>query len=215
MEQIAGLKTMETAEKSEKRPPRIWENSKVVAMSPFLVIKPGGMDYEDQIVNFLKNEGISIVQRYPIPDWNRLATGLYGPLQYEKVAYGILLEKALPLVEGRADGLLLILDTPQDPDILKTVKQHLRHLLPPFNVVIHHDNGVLMTSQGFVHTPDKDRWCDENTRYLPWKYLILPCSSRKMPVPSSSLNTALPHPQSNLFRHLSLFGWFGMTVNPS
>ena len=137
------------------------------ATPPFLVIKPGGMAYREEIFRFLKNEGIRIVQIIPISNWNRIATGLYatiglnGTAQYQRIAYGILLEKVLPTIEGRSDGLLLILDLDLDLDWLKRIKQCLRRFLPPSNVVIHHHNGVLMTSQGFVHTPDKTKHREE------------------------------------------------------
>ena len=119
-----------------------------------------------KLLIFFEKEGIRIVQTHPISNWNQIATGLYGStIQYDRIAYGILLEKVLPIVEGRSDGLLLILDPTHDLDWLKQIKHRLRRLLPTSNIVIHHNSGVLMTSQGFIHTPDKAKWKDE-MRYL-------------------------------------------------
>ena len=125
----------------------------------FLVIKPQGMAYRNQILAQLKAENIIVDKQVAIPDWNEVAINLYSvPLTEFKVFKGILMARTLPQIEGTASGELLLLKGDYSFEILENIKQAIRMRLPPSNYLILYQDDVFVTSQGYLHSPTHDHY---------------------------------------------------------
>lgn len=135
-----------------------------VPFRPFLVIKPNGMVHRDKILSLIGAAGIDVSSRLRIPDWNAAAMRIYSlPLTEEKIFNGLLMQRALPLIDGTSEGELLLLEGDLDFDALKRLKEHIRTHLPPANCIIFHREDLFVTAQRYVHTSDADSyWIEAN-----------------------------------------------------
>lgn len=135
---------------------------------PFLVIKPNGLKWKDRILEELARRRIRIAATLPIPDWNAAAMRFYSvPLTERRVFFGLLMARALPLIEGTARAELLLLEGDYSGHLLQQAKQAVRQSLPPANYAILYQDDVYCISPGYLHSPDPRRHALEARVLLP------------------------------------------------
>jgi MoaA/NifB/PqqE/SkfB family radical SAM enzyme len=135
---------------------------KAVPFRPFLVIKPGGMACRERILAALAAEGARVAQHARLPDWNETALGIYtAPLSNWRVYRGLLLARVLPLLEGTAEGELLLLDGQWTFEALEGLKRKIRATLPAVHYAIAHRGDLVVTTPGYIHSPDAKRYSVE------------------------------------------------------
>ncbi len=133
-----------------------------VPYRPFLVIKPKGLAFKHHILDVLASKRMTIDRIVPIPDWNAAAMRLYTiPLTERRVFFGMLMARALPLIEGTSQGELLLLDGEYSINRLEQTKREIRNFLPPSNYVVFYQDDVFCISQGYLHSPDQRHYAIE------------------------------------------------------
>ena len=129
---------------------------------PFLVIKPRGLAFKPQILDVLASKQITIDRMTPISDWNAAAMRFYTiPLTDRRVFFGLLMARALPLIEGTTRAELLWLNGEYSFDTLEQIKREIRDILPPSNYVVFYQDDVYCISQGYLHSPDPRHYAVE------------------------------------------------------
>jgi molybdenum cofactor biosynthesis enzyme MoaA/NAD-dependent dihydropyrimidine dehydrogenase PreA subunit len=129
---------------------------------PFLIIKPSGLTFERQILEVLASHHIPVETMRPIPDWNAAAMRLYSiPLTERRVFFGLLMARALPLIEGTSRGVLLLLAGDASVERLAQIKRDVRAMLPPSNAVVVYQDDVYCISHGYLHSPDSEQYAVE------------------------------------------------------
>ena len=130
----------------------------------FLIIKPNGLKFEKKILSLLNQKKMGVHKIKKIKDWNKLALKIYThPMTLWNVHRGLLFDKVLPLLEGRADAKMIIFKEEYALSTLKKTKEWIRQDLPPENYIIFHQDEVFVTSPGHVHSPDENNpWIEFN-----------------------------------------------------
>ena len=138
--------------------------NKNIEYKPLLVIKPNGIARKDEILSFLDSFGVKIKSQIEIPDWNDIALRLYSsPVSEWRVYRGLLLKEVLPGIEGTGKGELLLLENNYSFDELKELKLKVRSKLPAMHCMIHNDDDMIITTLGYLHSPDENSyWIEAN-----------------------------------------------------
>ncbi|MDD5045125.1 MAG: class I SAM-dependent methyltransferase, partial [Candidatus Omnitrophica bacterium] len=121
---------------------------------PFLIIKPHGQQWRDQIIAFLVKNGFDIESITQIAKWEEAARFVYGwPLRKEKIRFSLEIDRVFRMIEqGPADILRFNVDL--SCDSLLKAKHAIRSLFPTkrFQLVISGKKRWIRLTA--VHTPD-------------------------------------------------------------
>lgn len=137
---------------------------KDVPYHPYLIIKPNGMNHKKKILAMLNKKKIGVKESKKIIEWNNTALELYCfPPTIWNIYRGLLFARVLPEIEGRSDAEILMLDDSLSIDKLKEIKYWIRNQLPLENYLIFHQDEIIITTPGYLHSPDQDTyWLDYN-----------------------------------------------------
>lgn len=138
--------------------------SRNVPQVPFLVIKPSGWPRRDAIRERIARHTGRIKATRQIEDWNDLALRLYSdPLTDARVYRGLLLKRVLPDVEGTSRAEVVFLAGEYSFQDLADLKRQLRAELPPMHCLILHGEDLMVTTPGYIHSPDEGSyWIEAN-----------------------------------------------------
>ena len=127
---------------------------RLVPYRPFLVIKPSGMKVKEKLLREIRSFGIAVEQRIDLENWNEIALRLYSyPLTEWKVLRGMVLDGALPAVEGTSKGELLWLDDDLDVGELEAVKLRIRSHFPILKCHVRWEGKIIKTALSYLHSP--------------------------------------------------------------
>lgn len=133
--------------------------TEVLERTPFLVIKPSGLNFRREIHEELDREGLAVGEERMIADWNRSAAAIYcDPPTDAGLLRSLILAEALPGLEGGGRALMLVLRRDASMEALQRVKRNLRECLQPRYILIRHEDELVVTTLNHVHVPDPERW---------------------------------------------------------
>jgi len=130
---------------------------------PFLIIKPRGQRWRNEIIAFMEKRGFEIESIAPIKDWPACAKLLYTwPLTKEEALFSLEMDRAFTKLEP---GFAELIRFKKDPGInrLTTLKLDARRSFPTrrFQLVIGEKKRWIRLTA--IHTPDAEDVKRENT----------------------------------------------------
>ncbi len=123
---------------------------------PFLVIKPHGQQWRNEILNFLVKNGLEIESATRIENWPNCAKYLYlWPFTEEEARFTLEMDRAFQIAEqGPADLLRFKNDPP--PDSLIKAKLEIRRLFPTTRLQLDITGRTRWIRLTAVHTPNPE-----------------------------------------------------------
>lgn len=131
---------------------------------PFMIIKPRGQQWRDEIIVSLLSEDIEIESISQIQNWQACAKYLYcWPLNPDKVRLAILKNKAFQMLEKGSAEVLYFKDDPS-PETLTEIKYKLRDVFPNqrFLLQIAGNESISRHRVTVIHTPNPQDLKREN-----------------------------------------------------
>jgi molybdenum cofactor biosynthesis enzyme MoaA len=129
----------------------------------FLIIKPYGLDHQQELLSMIAKEGIEIEHSLCIDSWHELACFLYSKDERQSTLLsGLERTQAFSKLEGN-EALLLLFKAQPSPDILLKLKYKMRVQVPSKRYQLQAGSSSRPIHVTVAHSPDEVNLKRENT----------------------------------------------------
>jgi len=137
---------------------------------PFMIIKPQGLEHEDEIKAHLKSQGIVILKEISIPDWQRYSLFLYfKDAEGKRAEFRIARNKSYAHFEPKNSALFLLLEEGIPEKKLFRIKHELRNWYGEDIGFFMYDGKECLLRSNCVHVPN---YRDLETEHKVAKYFL-------------------------------------------